>query len=106
MKGKCLNCGAIFYGVSAIDPHKRKCIKCGGRIIIPVQVSMPAGVMVTAIAAGHDFGLPSISYGAVLAWGYNGNGKLGNGNNANNNILVSVKIPVGITVTAIAAGCR
>jgi hypothetical protein len=34
MKGKCANCGTIFYGVSAIDPHKRKCIKCGGRIHI------------------------------------------------------------------------
>ena len=34
MKGECVNCGTIFYGVSAIDPNKRKCTKCGGRICI------------------------------------------------------------------------
>ena len=34
MKGKCVNCGTIFYGASAIDPHKRKCTRCGGRISI------------------------------------------------------------------------
>jgi len=34
MKGECVNCGTIFYGVSAIDPYKRKCTKCGGRIHI------------------------------------------------------------------------
>jgi len=38
MKGKCANCGTIFYGVSAIDPHKRKCIKCGDRIHIMENV--------------------------------------------------------------------
>jgi len=32
MKGKCANCGTIFYGVSALDPNKRKCTSCGGRI--------------------------------------------------------------------------
>ena len=34
MKGKCVNCGTILYGVPAIDPHKRKCTRCGGRISI------------------------------------------------------------------------
>jgi len=38
MKGKCVNCGTIFYGVSAIDSNKRKCIKCGGRIHIMENV--------------------------------------------------------------------
>jgi alpha-tubulin suppressor-like RCC1 family protein len=73
---------------------------------IPVQVSIPSGITITAIAAGHDSGLALVSDGTVLAWGYNGNGELGNGNNANSNIPVSVKIPPGITVTAIAAGYR
>jgi predicted nucleic acid-binding Zn-ribbon protein len=34
MKGECINCGTVFYGVSAIDPNKQKCIQCGGRIHI------------------------------------------------------------------------
>jgi predicted nucleic acid-binding Zn-ribbon protein len=38
MKGKCIDCGTIFYGVSAIDPNKRKCIKCGGWIHIMENV--------------------------------------------------------------------
>ena len=73
---------------------------------IPVQVSIPSGTTITAIAAGHDSGLALVSDGTVFAWGYNGNGELGNGNNANSNIPVSVKIPAGITVTGIAAGYR
>jgi len=73
---------------------------------IPVQVSLPSGKTITAIAAGHDSALALVSDGTVLAWGYNGNGELGNGNNANSNIPVSVQIPAGITVTAIAAGYR
>jgi DNA-directed RNA polymerase subunit RPC12/RpoP len=39
MKGKCINCGTIFYGVSAIDPYKRKCTECGGRIHILENIS-------------------------------------------------------------------
>jgi len=39
MKGKCINCGTIFYGVSAIDPCKRKCTECGGRIRILENIS-------------------------------------------------------------------
>ena len=73
---------------------------------VPVQVSIPSGTIITAIAAGHDSGLALVSDGNVLAWGYNGNGELGNGNNANSNIPVSVKIPAWIMVTAIAAGYR
>jgi predicted nucleic acid-binding Zn-ribbon protein len=38
MKGECINCGTIFYSVSAIDPNKRKCIKCGDRIHIMENV--------------------------------------------------------------------
>ena len=34
MKGKCVACGTIFYGVSALDPYKRKCTKCGGQVQI------------------------------------------------------------------------
>jgi len=34
MKGKCANCGTIFYGVSVLDPYKQKCTSCGARVQI------------------------------------------------------------------------
>ena len=44
----------------------------------PIQTAAPANAGVTAIAAGACHGL-AVKGGAVLAWGYNGFGQLGNG---------------------------
>jgi alpha-tubulin suppressor-like RCC1 family protein len=68
----------------------------------PVQTSMPAGVMATAVAAGWDHSLALTSTGAVYAWGYNAFGQLGNGTTKNQLVPVLVHMPAG--VTAIAAG--
>ncbi len=75
-----------------------------GRRRVPVQVSLPAGTKATAVAAGGDHSLAITSTGAVLAWGYNGYGQLGNGNTDNTNTPVSVMLPTGTVVTAVAAG--
>ena len=83
---------------------------------VPVKVKLPAGRKVTAIAAGgylegvgadtagpgHSLALTST--GAVLAWGYNADGELGNGNRTNSDVPVKVKLPAGRKVTAVAAG--
>ena len=70
----------------------------------PVAVSLPSGTTVTAIAGGRFHSLALTSTGQVLAWGYNGNGQLGNGTTTSSNIPVAVSLPSGTTVTAIAGG--
>jgi len=72
----------------------------------PVAVSLPSGTTVTAIAAGHGHSLALTSSGQMLAWGYNGDGRLGNGTFTNSSIPVAVSLPSGTTVTAIAAGAQ
>jgi alpha-tubulin suppressor-like RCC1 family protein len=70
----------------------------------PVNVQLPAGTTITAIAAGFGHSLALTSTGAVLAWGYNANGQLGNGTNTDSTTPVNVQLPAGTTITAIAAG--
>src|SRR5450759_4373963 len=70
----------------------------------PVAVSLPSGTTVTAIAAGYNHSLALTSSGQVLAWGYNGDGELGNGTTTSSSIPVAVSLPSGTTVTAIAGG--
>ncbi len=71
---------------------------------VPVSVSLPAGTKVTAVAAGALHSLALTSTGAVLAWGYNADGELGDGGTANSDVPVKVKLPAGTKVTAVAAG--
>ena len=69
-----------------------------------MKVKLPAGTKVTAVAAGGYYSLALTSTGAVLAWGYNTDGELGNGSTASSDVPVKVKLPAGTKVTAIAAG--
>ncbi len=71
---------------------------------VPVSVDLPKGTRVTAVAAGSQHSLALTSTGAVLAWGYNAAGQLGDGNKANSDVPVQVRLPAGTKVTAIAAG--
>ncbi|MGH9081230.1 MAG: hypothetical protein ACRDYE_14360 [Acidimicrobiales bacterium] len=71
---------------------------------VPVQVALPAGVTVTAIAAGWDQTLALTSTGAVYTWGLNRYGELGDGTTTNRDFPVLVHLPVGVSVTAVAAG--
>ena len=72
----------------------------------PVQVSLPPGTTITAIAEGGQYALAVTSSGQVLAWGRNTNGQLGNGTTTDSSTPVAVSLPSGTTVTAIAAGSR
>jgi alpha-tubulin suppressor-like RCC1 family protein len=70
---------------------------------VPVTVSLPQGTSVKAIAGeGYD-GLALTSTGKVLAWGFNGDGELGDGNTTNSSIPVAVSLPAGTTVTGLGS---
>ncbi len=71
---------------------------------VAVDVSLPAGTKVTAVAAGSNDSLAVTSTGAVLAWGYNKDGELGDGGTATSDVPVKVKLPAGTKVKAVAAG--
>ncbi|WP_162055944.1 RCC1 domain-containing protein [Pontibacter pamirensis] len=74
--------------------------------LLPVQVSNLTGVK--AIAAGMHHSMAIGAGGEVYAWGYGGNGELGNGTYTLSSIPVQVKDPAGTGlltgVKAIAAG--
>ncbi|WP_019030609.1 RCC1 domain-containing protein [Salinispora arenicola] len=70
----------------------------------PGTVSLPAGVTITAIAAGDLFGLAITSAGTVLAWGSNIVGQLGDGTTTVRRTPVAVSLPTATTITAIATG--
>jgi alpha-tubulin suppressor-like RCC1 family protein len=70
----------------------------------PVAVSLPAGTVVRGIAAGCSHSLAETSTGQVMAWGYNGDGELGDGNRTGTDVPVDVQITPGLGVTGIASG--
>jgi alpha-tubulin suppressor-like RCC1 family protein len=69
----------------------------------PVAVSMPAGRVFTALAAGVSHSLALDSTGQVWSWGDNTNGQLGDGTTTSRLAPVAVTI-AGRTITSIAAG--
>jgi alpha-tubulin suppressor-like RCC1 family protein len=69
--------------------------------VTPVKVSIPAGTVVKAIAAGYYNGYALTSTGQVLAWGYNDLGDLGNGTTTDSDVPVTVSLPSGTTVTSL-----
>lgn len=67
---------------------------------VPVEVTGLTNA--EAVAAGDDHCLAVLATGEVVAWGYNGNGQLGNGTTVSTNVPARV---VGVTaVRAVAAG--
>ncbi len=69
----------------------------------PVQVALPAGVVVTAIAGEGYGGLALASSGQVYGWGLNSHGGVGDGTTTERPTPVPVSVPAGITVTRVAA---
>ncbi|WP_338037175.1 hypothetical protein [Natronosporangium hydrolyticum] len=72
--------------------------------VVPVEVSQPGGLTVSAIAAGSVHSLAVTATGQVIAWGAAGNGQLGNGNPVSRNVPVPSSLPAQTTVTDIAGG--
>lgn len=68
----------------------------------PVLVKLPAGTRAVAIAGEGYSGLAVASTGKVYAWGFNGDGELGNGTFVNSDVPVPVRLPAGVTIRAIA----
>jgi alpha-tubulin suppressor-like RCC1 family protein len=72
---------------------------------IPVQVSLPLGTSVTSVEPSNDHVLALTSTGAVLAWGDNHWGQLGDGQTeAESDSPVQVPLPAGVRITAVSAG--
>ncbi|MCL5770489.1 MAG: IPT/TIG domain-containing protein, partial [Planctomycetes bacterium] len=69
---------------------------------VPVKVSLPSGVTAAAIAGGYESGYALSSGGVIYAWGYNGQGELGNGSTTNSSTPVLVSSLTGISVIASA----
>jgi alpha-tubulin suppressor-like RCC1 family protein len=70
----------------------------------PAKVQLPSGVTATAAAAGTDHSLAIGSDGKLYAWGYNGNGQLGNNTVTASLTPTLVSTPAGKTPVAVAAG--
>ena len=71
----------------------------------PVEVSMPAGVSASAIAAGADHSLAIGSDGNLYSWGYNGLDELGDGNTTDRTTPGQVSLTsVAKPPTAVASG--
>ncbi|WP_338779114.1 Ig-like domain repeat protein [Streptomyces sp. DG1A-41] len=73
---------------------------------LPTEVPFPAGITITAIAAGNRHNLALTSDGRVLAWGDNDHGQLGNGSKQPSATPVWVQLPSGAKITGIDAGFR
>ncbi len=84
---------------------------------VPIAVSagaIPSGTSFTQVAEGgytfigtNDFSLALSSSGALYAWGYDGQGELGDASTSESNVPAKVAagaIPAGTTIKQIAAG--
>ncbi|MEV5568959.1 Ig-like domain repeat protein [Spirillospora sp. NPDC052269] len=93
--GRVLAWGANFNGQLGDDSRTNG--------ITPVEVHLPTGVTVTRVAAGASFSLAVTSDGRALAWGFNGQGQLGDGTTTDRHTPVYVHTPSGVHVTQLAA---
>jgi alpha-tubulin suppressor-like RCC1 family protein len=72
--------------------------------LVPVAVQMPANVTFTTISAGFEHNLALDTAGHAWAWGYNGDGRLGNDTRDPSLVPVAAQMPANVTFTAVSAG--
>ncbi len=71
----------------------------------PVQIALPSGVDPVAVTAGMDSSYTIGSDGTLYAWGYNGDGELGNGGTTNGKTPAPVSLPaLSLPATAVFSG--
>ena len=70
---------------------------------VPVSPLLPSGTKVIAAAGAQETSYALTSTGEVLAWGFGGNGNLGNGSLSGSDLPVAVSLPAGTKVTALGA---
>jgi alpha-tubulin suppressor-like RCC1 family protein len=73
---------------------------------VPVAVQMPANVTFTSVSAGSGYSLAPDTAGHAWAWGYNGDGELGNNSTEQSLVPVAVQMPANVTFTTISAGAQ
>jgi alpha-tubulin suppressor-like RCC1 family protein len=75
------------------------------RSSIPVQVSLPPGTKIISLRVGCDHSVALTITGAVLAWGSNHEGALGDGGSeALRRVPVRVRLPAATKIIAVSAG--
>ncbi len=70
----------------------------------PVKVSLPSGVVATALTAGDTSAYALTSTGQVYAWGDNTEGQLGDNSLTASDVPVRVQLPSGIKIVQLSAG--
>jgi len=74
--------------------------------LIPVKGILPDGITLTELSAGDTYNLALDNSGKLWAWGFNGDGQLGNGTTDHSSELVPVDLPSNIAVESFSAGRR
>jgi alpha-tubulin suppressor-like RCC1 family protein len=75
--------------------------------VVALAGAIPAGVSINAVAGGYEHTLAVGNNGKAYAWGYNGNGQLGNNSTVQSTVPVAVSagaIPGGVNIVAVAGG--
>ena len=71
---------------------------------VPVHTRLPEGIVLASVSAGDFHTLALDQHGVAWAWGWNGDGQLGDGSTTDRSAPAKVQVPAGITFANLAAG--